>query len=118
MCVMIIHDNKEVKYNPNISLESQIENSKEIVVNYVPGDSSVGIFVKEMESLIKKGLSKAVNLKVNHNDNIFGLKTKKAISKVQCDMRLNELIKLLVISQREVDKKLEDLMNMCKVNGR
>lgn len=118
MCVMIIRDSGQVKYNPSIPLKPQIENSKEVIVNYVPGDSSVGAFVKEIENLIENGLSSSVNLKVNHNNNIFGLKTKKAIEKVKCDMKLNELIKLLVLSQKEVDKKLEDLMNVCKVNGR
>lgn len=114
MCVKIVNSqHDEVPYDTSRPLEDQIQDAEQIVVNYQPSDSSVGKFLQEIERVIKTGVETKLSIKVIHNDNIFGFKLKKKMNQMTNDIRLNEIIKLMVLTHSNIDRKLEDLAKQC-----
>ncbi len=113
MCVKIFKNQNEYKYDSNKSFDSQIEGSTQIVVSYEPNDKNIEHFLKEVQNCVLSGINPQLNIKVEYNNFLSGFKMKKTISKTLGDICLNEVIKMIVISQNEMDKKLEELANMC-----
>jgi len=113
MCVRIIHENEEVKYDSSKPLEDQLCGSKSIVVTYDNKDNDIPRFVDEIERLCKTGIKIDARVKVIHNDNLQGVKAKKLMKRLIKDLKLNEAIKILVTMESEMDKKLEVLSNFC-----
>lgn len=113
MCVKFVSNEIERPYDSAKPLEDQVRVADQIVINYEPFDATLDKFVQEIERLAKTGTDVALNIKVNHNNNIVGFRLKKRVNKASNDITLNEIIKLMVLSQAEVDKKLGDLANYC-----
>lgn len=111
MCIKIVRTKEEVKYDSSMPLEEQIRGSKQIVINYEPNDTSVGVFLGEINRLCKSGISANLNIKVINNNFIAGAMVKKQVNEVAEDLEINDLIKLMVTSHSETDKKLEELEN-------
>lgn len=111
MCIKIINHQQEISYDSNKPLEEQINGAEQIVVNYEPFDKSVDKFLQEVERFTKNGIDTKLSIKVIHNDHIFGFKIKQKLKQATSDMTLNEIIKLMVLTQIETDKKLEELSN-------
>lgn len=109
MCVKIVNAHQEIPYDSSRPLEEQITGSEQIVVNYEPFDKSVEALVKEVERMAKTGVDAKLIIKVKHNNHIFGFKVKQQLQRATNDITLNEIIKLMVLSHRSIDQKLEDL---------
>lgn len=113
MCVKFVSNEIERSYDATKPLEDQVLVTDQIVINYEPFDETLDKFVQEIERITKTGKIVALNIKVIHNNHIVGFRLKKRMSRASNDITLNEIIKLMVLSQAEVDKKLEDLANYC-----
>lgn len=113
MCIKIVRSKKEVSYDMNIPLEDQIKGCKQVVVNYEPKDPAMDKFIGEVERLCKKGISTKLNIEFNHNNFLLGAKTGKQLAKLAKQLELNEVIKFMVNSYAESDKKLEEIANYC-----
>lgn len=113
MCVQIMKNNKLEHFCCDTPIEMQILGSSEVIVEYYPEDKEVGKFLQEIEKCSKKGISLHMNVKVNYNGYLDGFKIKKKISKVQRDINVNEVIKLMVLAHSEADKRLEELVSLC-----
>jgi hypothetical protein len=117
MCIKIIRAEDEIKYDINKPLEEQIRGSKQIVVDYEPNDPSLEKFLDEIERFCQTGISRTFNIKVNHNSSIMGAKVKNKMKMYSKDLELNEVIKSLVNSFSNTDKKLEEIAEMCSIAG-
>lgn len=113
MCIRIIHENEEVKYDSSEPLEQQLLGSKRVVVTYEPKDRDIDRFVAEVERLCKTGVSISANVEVVHKNSVGGAKAKKLMKRLTKDLELNEAIKILVTMQSEMNRKLEVLSTFC-----
>lgn len=113
MCIKILKDNIETSYDSKKTLSEQVSGSEQILVHYEPFDKDIDSFLKEIENLANTGATCNLNIKVIHNDNIFGFKLRKKLRKATSDITVNEIIKLMVLSHAETDKKLSDLSDAC-----
>lgn len=111
MCVKLVSQSEERAYDIDKPLEEQIKDCQQIVVNYQPFDKSVEKLCQEMQRFAKMGIDTKVSIKVVHNDNVVGFRVKKKLERASSDITLNEIIKLMVLSHHETDKKLEELFN-------
>lgn len=115
MCIKIIRADDEIKYDISKPLEDQIKGSKQIIVDYEPNDPSLEKFLDEIERFCHTGISRTFNIKVKHNNNVMGAKVNNIIKECAKDLNLNEVIKSLVNSFSETDKKLEEIATICLV---
>lgn len=113
MCITIVYPNKEEKFKSDTPLELQLADSNKILVNYDPKDESIGIFLREVERLVKQGVDTTMNITVSHNNHINGSRTKKSIKNSIKNIQLNEIIKKMVNMHSDVDNKLEELYSIC-----
>jgi|SRR5581483_1379266 len=116
MCIKIVRTKEELVYDSSKPIEEQIRGAKQIVINYEPSDPDLNRFLDEVERLCKTGVSAQMNIKVVHNDYLNGAKTKKEILHMVNDLKFNEVIKAMVKGQHETDKRLEELLNLCRVS--
>lgn len=116
MCIKIVNDYEEISYDTSRPLEDQLKGSEQIIVNYEPFDKSVDHFLAEVDRIAKHGIVAKLDIKVIHNDHVFGFKVRQQLKKATNDITLNEIIKLMVLSHCSIDRKLEDLAN--KFNGK
>jgi hypothetical protein len=114
MCVKIIGDGIECKYDSSKPLEEQVCDNRRVIINYEAKDPDVEKFIHEMERLCKTGISTNMTVKIEHNNDIKGIKAKKQLKRLEKDLDLNEAIKLLVKIQQSTDMKLETLSNFCR----
>ena len=114
MCIKIIKDDLEIKYNPEIPIEQQLKGSEEIYIKYDSSDKTIGRFLSEMEKICAMGLNLDVKINFTNNDSIQGAKTKRKIKKIKKDLNLNEAIKILAILQSKTDETLKELSNFCR----
>ena len=113
MCVKILLDNSEVPYDCNLPLEMQVVNATEVRVNYQPNDVEVEKFLQEVERCAKSGCDLKMKVKICYNDFLAGFKMKKQLRRALSDISFNEIIKLMVLTQSEADRKLEELSTIC-----
>jgi len=116
MCIKIVCSEKIKEFNPLQPLEDQISGRSKIVVNYDPRDpdsQNIDTFVIEMERLCKNGISCDLDISVNANDYIKGLRFKKKIESLKHKLEVNEVVKSITIFVSETDRKLSELSNMC-----
>ena len=113
MCIKIVRSKEEFSYDMSQPLESQIRGSERIVVDYEPSDPAIDKFLDEVERLCKNGITANLNIKFNHNNNLAGAKLKKEMVRLSKDLDINEVIKLMVTAQSEIDRKLEELSSIC-----
>ena len=116
MCVKIINLSQEIPYDCNRPLEDQILGCEQIIVYYEPFDKTVDKFLTEVERFVKTGVDAKLSIKVIHNDHIFGFKVKQKIKRATDDIAINEIIKLMVLTHCNIDKKLKDLTET--INGK
>ena len=114
MCIRIKGLDSDIKYNSGTPLEQQIDDSKEVVINYDPKDPDISKFICEMERLCRTGVSTNVKVDFVHNNYLKGIKAKKQVNRLTNDLSLNEAIKILTNLQSNTDKALEELSSFCK----
>lgn len=110
MCIKIVKAEKEIPYDIGRPLEDQLIGSSQVIVDYQPFDESIDSFLKEVERIVKNGISANLSIRVLHNNHIFGFKVKQKLKSATNNMVLNDIIKLMVLSQIKTDKKFEELM--------
>lgn len=113
MCVKILRENQEVSFDPDKEFMPQVEGATKVVVNYKPKDREVASFIECMEQCVKLGIDPKVKLQVNYEDQIAGTKVKRKLKKALSDISINEVVKLVAMSQQSIDKKLEEISEMC-----
>jgi len=113
MCVKLLKDSQLIEYDCGKSLVDQVNGCQEVVVNYQPNDKEVEKFLSEMQTCVKNGVNPNVKVRVEYNNFLHGYKTKKQFTKAIHDINLNELVKLLTLTQHSIDKSLEELAETC-----
>lgn len=113
MCIKIVRLKEESEYDMNTPLEDQLRGSRQVVVNYDPLDSSIDHFLDEVERLCKNGITASMNIKFNHNNNLYGARIKNEMVQLSQDLDLNEFIKMMALIQKMADKKLEEMSALC-----
>lgn len=114
MCVRIIGNGVEYKYDSSRPLEEQVCENKQVIIRYESKDPDIESFIGEMERLCKNGISTNVKVEIQHGNNIKGIRAKKRLKRLTKDLDLNEAIKILVNLQRKTDIALEKLSNFCR----
>lgn len=117
----MVRDNIPCSYDPQGDFLEQTKNCTEVIVDYLPEDSMIKKFLQEIQKCAKNGTKLNLNVKVNYGDYLSGFKTKKEIKRALSDISLNEIVKLLTLSQHGAEKTLEELSSMClnrEVNGK
>jgi hypothetical protein len=121
MCVRMVRDNIPCSYDPQGDFLEQTKNCTEVLVDYLPEDGMIKKFLQEIQKCAKNGTQLNLNVKVNYGSYLAGFKTKKDIQRALSDISLNEIVKLLALSQHGAEKTLEELSSMClnrEVNGK
>lgn len=121
MCVKLIKDSIPMSYDPSSPLKDQIDASTIVLVNYQPNDEEICSFLKDVQHCASTGQHLDLNLKVDYGYYLDGFKVKKQLKKALSDISLNEIIKLMALSQSETDRKLSELSSMCynrEIDGR
>ena len=113
MCIKIVNAQQEISYDADRPLEEQIAGCEQIIVNYEPFDTKIDKFLQEVDRFSRTGVNAKLSIKVIHNNNIFGFKIKQKLKQATDDMVLNDIIKLMVLSQIETDSKLKELSETC-----
>lgn len=115
MCIKII-GSEEKEFNPKQPLEQQIENAHRIVVDYDPQDPNViniSFLHSQMIRLYKNGISCNVDIKINPNNSLHGMKIERQFEKIKLAFDTHEFIKNLAKFQYENDRKLSEMSEMC-----
>src|SRR5271155_3757057 len=107
MCIKII-GSQELEFNSAQPLEEQIHDAKEIVVDYDPEDSKIDFFVNEMERFCNTGINCDVEIKVESNNYLDGIKLERRIEKIKQKINVNEVVKGLTKFHYDVDRKLNE----------
>jgi len=113
MCVKFLKDDQFIEYDCSKPLMDQVCGIKEVLVEYQPKDKSVDAFLKEMQKCAQYGLNPNVKVRVEYGEMLNGYKTKKQLIGAMNDITINEIVKLLALMQRSIDKSLEELSAAC-----
>jgi hypothetical protein len=113
MCVIIKKIDHDVEYDSSFPLNTQIETNDQLFIDYKENCADVESLLKEIERLRFSGEMPECDIKVNYNNTLCGFKLKKQMDKIKNDINVSELIKLMVLSYQNTNKKLEDLINAC-----
>ena len=116
MCVKIICSDHEHEFDTSLPLEQQIVGANEIVVSYDPIDPKIPSLVVQMEAMIKNGISCNVEIKVNANNYLSGIKLERTIEGIKKKLDINELAKNLTRFHAEADRKLREISGICMEN--
>ncbi len=121
MCVQMVRDNIRCSYDPQGNFLEQTKNCTEVLIQYTPGNYMIEKFLQEIQKCAKNGTNLDLNVKVSYGSYLSGFKTKKEIRQALSDISLNEIVKLMTLSQHGAEKTLEELSSMClnrEVNGK
>ncbi len=113
MCIKIIRPEQQTEFNPLEPLETQVEGAKEILVNYDPIDPQIDSFMVEMERICKNGISCNIDIKVNTNNYLNGIRFERKIEKIKRKLDVNEVVKGLTKFHSETDRKLNEISKIC-----
>ena len=114
MCVKIVRLKSSEEYDTTRPLEEQLRGSKQVIINYSPKDPAIDHFLGEVERLCKTGVTASLNIQFNHNNQLTGAKIHKQLNKLAKDLDLNEVIKFMVKAQAEADKKIDEMIELCR----
>lgn len=112
MCVKLVKDNISQSFDPSGDFLEQTKNCTEVIVQYQPDDEEIKKFLQEMQKCAKNGTSLEFDVSVNYGDYLSGFRTKKEIRRALSDISLNEIIKLMTLSQHNAAKKLEEISEL------
>jgi hypothetical protein len=112
MCVKIICSDHEHEFSVSIPLEFQVIGATEIIVNYDPLDPKIDSFVNEVERMVKTGISCNVDIKVNANNLILGMRLERQMGRLKEKLDVNEAIKEICRSHSYACSRLDELSGM------
>ena len=114
MCIKIIKSETSFEFDPNQPLECQLVDAKEVVVDFHPEDKEqIENFVDQVEQIVKNGIGWPVDIKVNPNNTLKGLRLERLMKVMTQDLHLNAAIKNLVKMHCTADRKLSELSGLC-----
>ena len=113
MCIKIICSDHEHEFDMSFPLEEQVSGANEILVSYDPLDPKIGHFVGEVERLIKNGISCNVDIKVDSNNTLDGIRLERKLENLAKKLEVNEVIKRFTKFHAEVDCKLGEISKIC-----
>jgi hypothetical protein len=113
MCVVMVKNNIRCSFDPQGDFMEQTKGCTEVVVHYKPEDKEIEKFLQEIKKCAQNGIRLDLSVKVDYDNYLSGFKTKKEIKAAMNDIRLNEVIGLLALSQHSTEKKLEEISSMC-----
>lgn len=113
MCIKMVIDNIACSYDPKGNFLEQVRKCSEVIVEYLPGDDEIRHFLQEVQKCAKNGISLDLNVRVNYGNYLSGFKAKQEIHSALNDISLNEVIKLISLSQHTAEKKLRELSEIC-----
>ena|ERR1035437_5468304 len=113
MCVKIIRTDDSLEFNASEPLELQIADAQEIVISYIPEDPQIDSFISEVERIVKNGISCKVDIRVNPNNDLGGLRLERQIEKLARKLHINEAIKGLANLHAEADRRLGEISERC-----
>ena len=113
MCIKIIGD-QTLEYNPSEPLEEQIVGAREIFVNYEPLEyHKIDSFIGQLGYMVEFGVSCNIDIKMNANNDLNGIKLERHIDSLKQKLEVNEIAKGLTRLHLEADRKLCELSKMC-----
>ena len=113
MCVKLVTSEKQVEFDTQKPLESQMKGLQKVVINYAPFDEQIKKFIQEIERFSNSGISFSFDVEVNHNSKLTGFKTQGKLDKTKSDITFNEIIKLIDLTHQCADRKMSELVNYC-----
>lgn len=114
MCIKIIGPENSQEFNPSEPLELQVDGANEIFVNYEPSEKKkIKSFVNQMERFFKTGISLNLDIKVNVNNSLDGMRLERIIEDIKRKLDVNEIAKGLSRFHTETDRKLSEMAEMC-----
>jgi hypothetical protein len=113
MCVKLCKNDETYEYDFSKPLLNQIDGCTDILIKYEPDDENIRHFLQEIQHCAKIGVNPNVKIRVEYSNFLMGFKTKNEIKTALNDINLNEVIKLLVLMQRDTDQKLAEMSNIC-----
>lgn len=118
MCIKIIKSDDEQEFSMSEPLENQMDGADEILVSYDPVDPKIDRFLGEVKRLCDNGISCNVQIKVESNNYLNGIKLERELEKLKRKLDVNEVVKGLTKFHADVDKRLRELHEMCveKIN--
>lgn len=113
MCVKIVRTDDSLEFNASEPLELQIADAQEIVISYIPEDPQIDSFISEVERIVKNGISCKVDIRVNPNNDLGGLRLERQIESLKRKLDMNDIAKTLVLLYSEADRQLHDIRRLC-----
>lgn len=118
MCVRMVRNNIPCSFDPQGDFLEQTKNCSEVIVQYQPDDEEIKKFLQEMQKCAKNGTSIDFEVTVDYGSYLSGFRTKKEIKRALNDISLNEIVKLMTLSQHNAAKKLEEISEICAHSAR
>lgn len=113
MCIKIVHTHDEFEFEPGKLLEQQVKGAKQIIIDYKPNDTRIEAFMDQMGRIVRTGVSCQMNIQVKSNNTLSGYRLGRQIDKAINNLELNEVVKSLVNSYSETDRKLQEIQEFC-----
>jgi hypothetical protein len=113
MCIKLTKNNETYEYDLGKTFQEQIEGCTEAFIKYEPNDESIGQFLQGMYACAKNGKNPHLKIKIECDNFLAAYKVKRDLNGALNDIDLNEIAKLLVLSQHNAEQKLEEISLIC-----
>jgi cell fate (sporulation/competence/biofilm development) regulator YlbF (YheA/YmcA/DUF963 family) len=113
MCIKIVYPEYSQEFDIALPLEEQVLDANQIIVDYDPTDPKIPCFVGEVERMVKNGISCNVNIKVDSNNDLDGIRLERKLENLTKKLEVNEVIKRFTKFHAEVDCKLGEISKIC-----
>jgi hypothetical protein len=113
MCIKIVTSHDQFEFDPSEPLEYQVKGAREVVIDYSPDDSRIQSFIDQMDRIVKNGVGCQMNIKVNSNNSLKSYQFERQVAEASRNLEVNEAISMLVRNHKDVDKRLENMTQLC-----
>lgn len=110
MCVEIFKSEGKSHYQPELSFEEQLKDSKEVLIDCSPNCPRVERFLNEVEKICKNGQSLPITIRLADNSNFKLFSKTKELNR---DLFLNDIIGQAALIHKNADTKLKELSEIC-----
>lgn len=110
MCIKLTYQDGTTKeYDPNLPVETQLQNLKLASISMKKEDARVSLFLTDLSRAMEFNIVKPFDIEVCEVMTPKGAKARQKIKKAQNKMAVCWLVKELVNYHNHVNKSLEDL---------
>lgn len=114
MCIKIVRTTEEFEFDPGQPLEQQVRGAKKVIIDYNPNDSRIDSFMDQIQRIIRTGTGCSMNIQVNPNNSLAGLRFERQLELFNRDLEINEVVSSLTQMHNNVYKKLSEIYDMCR----